>query len=252
MSTENHQEWAEQRRREQARVSVCKLEGTGCLFQEFSEIASFCMLRKNESRTTRPSRRSHPPQLSGDSLARKSHPPIILELSASRALLETVQGSAVLLALNPSSNPWHTLRTRWYLFGSTFFSRKTTWNPCINTLLLAKDTALFCIPLQTRKWPLHFKSIIHELVHEENTHTHEETTALSSGSLDFPVLDITWTFTQQLDMVQPRLNLFSLVTIYTIFHFSHFSPLKGSSRKEKCIFGTDLLSSVQVTDLLAS
>lgn len=175
MSTENHQEWAEQRRREQARVSVCKLEGTGCLFQEFSEIASFCMLRKNESRTTRPSRRSHPPQLSGDSLARKSHPPIILELSASRALLETVQGSAVLLALNPSSNPWHTLRTRWYLFGSTFFSRKTTWNPCINTLLLAKDTALFCIPLQTRKWPLHFKRSIHELVHEENTHAHEET-----------------------------------------------------------------------------
>lgn len=106
---------------------------------------------------------ANPAQLSGGSLARKSHPPIILELSASRALLVIVQSSAVFLALNPSPNPWHTLRIRWYLFGSMFFSRKT-WNPCINTLLLVKDTALFCMSLQINKWPLLLKRSIQRCI----------------------------------------------------------------------------------------
>lgn len=162
MSAENHQEWAEQRRREQCKFlskKVHKLEGHELFVhsKNFWRLPPFACCGK-ASRGWLDHRRGaiHHNYL-GIHWRGGAIPRSFLELSVSRALLETVQGSTVLLAPNSSPNPWHIHRTRWYLFGSTFFTRKTIWNPCINTLLLAKDTVLFCTPLKTNKWPLDIK-----------------------------------------------------------------------------------------------
>lgn len=161
MSAENHQEWAEQRRREQCKFlskKVHKLEEHELFVhsKNFWRLPPFACCGK-ASRGWLDHRRGaiHHNYL-GIHWRGRAIPRSFLELSVSRALLETVQGSTVLLAPNSSPNPWHIHRTRWYLFGSTFFTRKTIWNPCINTLLLAKDRVLFCTPLKT-KWPLDIK-----------------------------------------------------------------------------------------------
>lgn len=125
-----------------------------CTPHDFFRDCTFCMWWEGFTRGALDHRRGAVYQkylaIHGEEEPSPSHPRAVsLQGSAGNCSRKCSPAGSYLTA-----TPWHLPRARWHLFGSTFFTRKTTWYPWINTLLLAKGTVLFCVPLKTHRWPL--------------------------------------------------------------------------------------------------